>query len=266
MMNEKKQDNLSLLKTIIYVYGNMVFEKNQLKTEKKFSLKTEIRKKIERNKAQVNEQSKELIHALLKTHKNDIYQELISLINEAAKSLEKECDFAIREVRKILMDVAIKNSKKSYFRRLIEIHRGKTILVTFTSGILFLKWLWLISITAPVSSIEGLHQRLKVFEKNNAYIKDSNTHVTKGAAFKFIYDWTGKPTDKEFEALNELVELSDSVAGELLGHNFMCKISPYSYNKYTIISVVNEYVIKNKDLSSSSRDVINNALEEKFKC
>ena len=142
----------------------------------------------------------------------------------------------------------MKNNKNSYSKKSIEIHESSALLIIFIAGILFLKWLWLINVSAPLSSIEGLHQRLEVFEKNNAYVKESNAHVTKGAALKFIFDWPGKPTERELDALGELVELSDNVAGELFGHNHMCTISPFSYNKYNIIYVVNEYVIKHKDL------------------
>lgn len=267
---KKKLDNLTLLESIIYVYGRIIVAKEQLKQKKGFRARVKIENSIKRDSVQVKEQSKELIHALIKTSKNNLYPHLISLINEAAKSFHADWSFVISEVRKILMDTAIKDSKKSYCRRWVEIHQFKSFAIMFISGLLFFKWLWLVNVSASLSGVEGLHQRLEVFKKFNSYLEDSNTHHTRGNQFKFLINWPGKPTTRELEGLKELVELSNNLAGSMVELNQICKKNFSKYSKFDErlipVAAIDEYIAENKDLSNETSELVKEAFEEKFKC
>jgi hypothetical protein len=180
---------------------------------------------------------------------------------------------AIDDVKGRLLKVASSETKKSPLRRKIE-KNGWWITITVVAFIMvFLKWYWLVEVTQPIETVEGVRQRTAALEKVLDYDDSMDTRVRRGGWLKGILFWPAEPTDDEVGYAGEILWWTLDVYDYLKKEGLICKAS-LSYNpnddniqdEIKIVKVLKDFIGISPSTADDGVELVAEAFVSKFPC
>ncbi len=130
----------------------------------------------------------------------------------------------IKEVAQL--DPSTKMSVRMF--RFLHKHSIKIIYIFFISFFVYLKYDNLIPVTASMSDLKGIKQRIAIYDKLYEYkrsvpdyLDDPGRH--RGGFFNYLFEWDKKPTYSEAVYLKEYLTKVFTCYDELLKSNKICR-------------------------------------------
>jgi len=146
------------------------------------------------------------------------------------------------------METLDKETAKSPARRKFERNSWWIVSLLVIAGFLGAKWYWLIDVTRPLESTEGLIQRAAVFQKAFDYDDNMGRRMRKNGWAKQIIYWPIKPTDDEIKYAGDFMQYAMSAYLFLKKEKLVCG-AYYTFD------------LENKDISDGELSLLKEAAD-----